>query len=139
MGRPPSKHYLEKKLECVEKNEPRAEPLSDVLTVKEDEGEVLRTVWTASGSLKAIKVGNTIPLPSNPEEVRKRIVVMGGGGAWIFVSVAHSNRAYLKGLPPFPPPPRIFQEYLEYLLGETVMGLVAQGTACHKVLHVNLF
>ena len=81
MGRPPSKHYLEKKLEWVEKNEPRAEPLSDVLTVKEDEGEVLRTVWTASGSLKAIKVGNTIPLPSNPEEVRKRIVVMGGGGA----------------------------------------------------------
>ena len=106
MGRPPSKHYLEKKLECVEKNEPRAEPLSDVLTVKEDEGEVLRTVWTASGSLKAIKVGNTIPLPSNPEELRRRVVVM--GNAWIFVSVAHSNRAYLKGITP-----QIFQEYLD--------------------------
>ena len=43
-GKTPSKHYLEKKLEGVEKNEPRAEPLSEVLTVNEDEGEVLRTV-----------------------------------------------------------------------------------------------
>ena len=120
----------------MEKSGPRAEPLSEVLTVSEGEGEVLRTVWGARGSLKAITVGNTIPLPSSPEELRKRIVVM--GNAWIFVSVAHSNRAYLKGLPPSPPP-RIFQEYLEYLLGETVMGLVTQGSACHKVLHGNLF
>ena len=138
MGRPPSKHYLEKKLEWVEKNEPRAEPLSDVLTVKEDEGEVLRTVWTASGSLKAIKVGNTIPLPSNPEEVRKRIVVMGGGRVDLRARGPFQS-GLLEGPPPLPPPPRIFQEYLEYLLGETVMGLVTQGTACHKVLHVNLF
>ena len=121
MGRPPSKHYLEKKLEGVEKNEPRAEPLSEVLTVNEDEGEVLRTVWDASGNLKAIKVGNTIPLPSNPEELRRRVAM---GNAWIFVGVAHSSRAYLKGITP-----QIFQEYLDYLLGENAMGLVPKGTA----------
>ena len=104
----------------MENNEPRAEPLSEVLTVNEDEGEVLRTVWDTSGNLKAITVGSTIPLPSNPEELRIRVVVM--GNAWIFVSVAHSNRAYLKGVTP-----QIFQEYLDYLLGENVMGLVAKG------------
>ena len=129
-GKTPSKHYLEKKLEGVEKNEPRAEPLSEVLTVNEDEGEVLRTVWDASGNLKAIKVGNTILLPSNPEELRRRVVVV--GNAWIFVGVAQSNRAYLKGITP-----QIFQEYLDYLLGRTPWGSSQRARLSHRVLHGN--
>ena len=117
--RVPGKSYLEKKLDEVEKNELKAEPLSEVLATSEDEPDTLRTVWDASGQLKAMKVSSTVPLPSGPEELRMRIVLM--GTAWQFVAFQHTHREYLKGLTP-----QIFQNYLDYLLGEFVWGLHAK-------------
>ena len=117
--RVPGKSYLEKKLDEVEKNELKAEPLSEVLSTNEDEPDTLRTVWDASGELKAVKVSSTVPLPSGSEELRTRIVLL--GTAWQFVAFQHTHREYLKKLTP-----QVFQEYLDYLLGEFVWGLHAK-------------
>ena len=117
--RVPGKSFLEKKLDEVEKNELKAEPLSEVLATNEDEPDTLRTIWDAAGELKAVKVSSTVPFPNTPEELRKRIVLL--GTAWQFVAFQHTHREYLKELSP-----QIFQEYLDYLLGEFVWGLRAK-------------
>jgi hypothetical protein len=59
-------------------------------------------------------------LPQNSEELRARLTLL--GTAWIFAGIQQTNRECLKGLHP-----QVFQDYLEYLLGENVYGLVARG------------
>ena len=79
----PAKTYLEKKLDEVEKDELRAELLTEVLTVPEDDPDTLKTIWTSNNELKAVKVGAKVSLPKDPEEFRRRITVL--GTAWMFV------------------------------------------------------
>jgi hypothetical protein len=114
--RVPGKSYMEKKLDEVEKNELKAELLSEVVSQEEDDPDSLKTVWSVGGELKAVKVGAKVSLPGNPEELRSRITLM--GTAWIFVSSQQTHRPYLRDLNP-----RLFQEYLDYLLGEFVYGM----------------
>ena len=118
----PAKTYLEKKLDEVEKDDLRAELLTEVLTVPEDDPDTLKTIWTTSNELKAVKVGARVSLPRDPEEFRRRITVL--GTAWLFVSYQQTHKYYLKGLTP-----QTFTEYLSYLLGEYVMGLSAKDAA----------
>ena len=80
----PAKTYLEKKLDEVEKEELRAELLTEVLTVPEDDPDTLKTIWTTNNELKAVKVGAKVSLPKDPEEFRRRITVL--GTVWMFVS-----------------------------------------------------
>jgi hypothetical protein len=114
--RVPGKSYMEKKLDEVEKNELKAELLSEVVSQEEDDPDMLKTVWSTGGELKAVKVGAKVSLPTCPEELRSRITLL--GTAWIFVSSQQTHRPYLQDLNP-----RLFQEYLDYLLGEFVFGL----------------
>jgi hypothetical protein len=114
--RVPGKSYMEKKLDEVEKNELKAELLSEVVSQEEDDPDTLKTVWSTGGELKAVKVGAKVSLPTNPEELRSRITLL--GTAWIFVSSQQTHRPYLQDLNP-----RLFQEYLDYFLGDFVYGL----------------
>ena len=75
----PGKDYLEKKMEDLESGEWRAEPLSEVTSKDELEPDVLTPVWDPSGRLTVKKQSTTVPLPSNPEELRKRIHLLGNG------------------------------------------------------------
>jgi hypothetical protein len=119
----PSRSYLEKKLEYIERDEPRAEPLSEVTNREEgDEPEVLQPVWDTQGQLRVKRGVPTVPLPQNPEQLRRRVVLM--GTAWLFCGVKHTNRAWLKDLNP-----QLWQDLLDYLLGEHVYGLVAKDSA----------
>ena len=118
----PAKTYLEKKLDEVERDELRAELLTEVLTVPEDDPDTLKTIWTNTNELKAVKVGARVSLPRDPEEFRRRITVL--GSAWMFVAYQQTHKLYLKGLSP-----QTFTEYLSYLLGEHVMGLCAKDSA----------
>jgi len=115
----PAKQYLEKISEGVERAEPKAEPLTEVLNYEEAETDVLKAVWDSAGNLKAIKSSNTIPLPHSAEELRARITLL--GRAWAFVGFQQTNCDYLKGVTP-----QLWQEYLDYLLGEHVWGLKAK-------------
>ena len=76
----PSRKYLEKKLDEIEKNELRAELLAEVISVSDEGDEVLKPVWDSQMNLKAIRIGQSIPLPENPEQLRKRMNVMGPPG-----------------------------------------------------------
>ena len=82
--RVPGKSYMEKKLDEVEKNELKAELLSEVVSQDEDDPDSLKIVWSVGGELKAVKVGAKVSLPGNPEELRSRITLL--GAAWIFMS-----------------------------------------------------
>ena len=88
----------------------------------EDDPDTLKTIWTANNELKAVKVGTKVALPKDPEELRKRVTVL--GTAWMFVGFQQTHKAYLKGLTP-----QCFTEYLTYLLGEHVLGLGAKDSA----------
>jgi len=119
--RVPSQGFLEKKLDMVEKHDLKAEKLCDVTTVSEDDGgDILQTVWDPSGGLSAVKKSAKAPMPSDPETLRFRINLL--GTAWCFIGFQQTNQKYLQGLHP-----QVFQEYLDYLLGPNVLGLVARS------------
>ena len=117
----PSKSYLEKKLDEVEKDDLRAELLSEVLAVPEDDPDTLKTIWTSSHELRAVRVGSKVSLPRDTEEFRKRITLL--GTAWLFVSYQQTHKRYFSGLTP-----QMFNEYLSYMLGEHVLGLTAKDS-----------
>ena len=115
----PGKHYLEQKLDDIEKNEFRAEPLTEIVSKAEDEPTSLKITWDIGGSTKAVKTTTKVVLPLNPEELRRRLSLM--GTAWMFAKSAHANREFLRDLSP-----QTFLEYTEYLLGDFVMGALAK-------------
>jgi len=90
----PAKSYLERLLEKVEKEDLRAEPLSDVLCVRDEGQGSLQAAWDSTMTLKAIKISATVPLPANGEQLRRRLGIM--GAAWCFVASSHSSRPYLQ-------------------------------------------
>jgi hypothetical protein len=113
----PCKSYLEKKLEMVEKDDLRAELLSEVLCVRDEGEDTLKAVLDSSFNFKAIKVSSKIDMPANAEQLRRRISVM--AAAWSFVASSHSSRAYLKDMDI-----HIWTEYVNYLLGKFVAGIL---------------
>ena len=113
----PGKAYLEKKLEMIEKEDLRAELLSEVLCVRDDGDETLKPVWDAHMNLTAVKVGTKVPLPANAEQLRRRLSIM--GAAWFFASSSHSSRPYLRDMEV-----HVWTEYANHLLGKFVLGLL---------------
>ena len=115
----PSRAYVEKLGDGVEKGEPRAELLTEVTNCEEGDTDLMKAVFDSSGNIKAIKTTSTIALPKDPEELRARIALL--GRAWCFISFQQPNCAWLKDLNP-----QIFQEYVDYLLGPFVFKLFAR-------------
>ena len=113
----PGKCYIEKKLDEVEKGDYKAETPSEVVSREEEDPDSLKTVWSVAGELKAVKVSSKVPLPADTEALRHRIVLL--GTAWMFVASHQTNRSSLMGLTP-----QLFQEYLQYLLGDFVLGMI---------------
>ena len=119
--RTPGRSYLEKKMEGLEKSDLRAEKLSEVVNLREDDNRELRPVWDLNGSMKAMKAQSTVALPQDPEQLRMRISLM--STAWVFTAFQQTDNRALQNLTPF-----VFNEYLDYLLGEHVWGLTAKGS-----------
>ena len=122
----PSRDYLERKLEDVESGEWRAEPLSEAASKEEMEPDVLTPVWDASGKLSVRKQSSSVPLPANPEELRRRLHIF--GAAMIMLGLRHTNRPELQGINP-----NHIHKYLEYLLGEHCYGMVAKNADGHTI------
>ena len=115
----PARVYIEKISEGIERAEPRAEALTEVVNCLEGEVDVLKAVWDVGGSLKAVKTSPSVALPRDPEELRQRIALL--GRAWAFVSLGQPNCKYLQGNTP-----QMWNEYLDYLLGPYVHKLYAR-------------
>ena len=122
----PARSYMEKKAEELEQGEVRAEPLSAVLNYEEDDVDVLAPIWDSSGTLKMRKGSSSVPEPINPEQLRKRIMLLGTG--LMCLGMRHSNRTFLQGLTP-----QTFQSYLSYLLGDHVYQLTGRSAEGHTV------
>ena len=115
----PSRIYVEKVGDGIEKGDPRAELLSEVTNREEGDTDVMKAVFDSGGTIKAIRATSTIPFPKDAEELRARISLL--GRAWCFVAFQQPNCKWLKDLCP-----QDFQEYLDYLLGPYVHKLAAR-------------
>lgn len=80
----PARAYVEKVQEMVEKNDLRAEALTEVLHFDDVEPGIMVAKWDTDGVIKAIKPSSSVPLPRDPEELRSRLEVF--GNAWQFVA-----------------------------------------------------
>ena len=116
----PAKSYVERIMDRVEKDDLKAELLTEVLSIRDDTEEVMAPVWGKDGTLRAMKVATKLALPQNPEQLRRRVNVL--GAAWAFVASAHGGRPYLKDFDL-----HVFTEYADHLLGEFVLGLLTGG------------
>lgn len=116
--RQPARSYVERKMEEIEKNDHKAESLEEVVSVKEDDPDAMRTEWKPDGQLRAIRVGTKVPLPKTSEELRRRIGLI--GTAYIYAKFQQVHKAYLKDVTP-----QIFNEHVDYILGDHVLGLAA--------------
>jgi len=106
----------------IEKGDFRAEPLSEVLSLEDDEGDTLRAVFTPSGQLEAVRIGKKVPMPMTTEELRMRMAIY--GRSWVMAASLHTHRPYLKDATPL-----LWDKYVGYLLGKFVLGLVSSGPA----------
>jgi len=50
----PARQYMERRLDAVEKDDLKAEPLSEVFNIRQDENETLKPIWDNTGNLKAV-------------------------------------------------------------------------------------
>ena len=117
----PARTYLERKAEEVEQNEYRAEALTSVITKEEEDPDVLVPVWSATGNLTMRKGSQQIGEPKNPEQLRRRLKVM--GLAVMFLGLKHSNQKYLQGYTP-----QTTEDYLSYLLSENCFYLQGKSS-----------
>ena len=87
-----------------------------------EDGEETKTnaVIDASGVVRIKKGKLDVPLPTDTEGLRKRLRTWGMG--FTFAKLKHPTRAWLKDAVP-----ETISEYADYILGDTVRGLVARN------------
>lgn len=115
----PAKEYVEKRLAEVENNDYRAESLTEVVSRDEVDPDSLLPQWDSKGNLSVRRGATTVPEPSNPEALRKRLTIM--QHAYQMVALRHTNRQELQG-----DYVRAFSDYKDFVLGEYVWGLNAK-------------
>ena len=117
----PARCYVEKRADDLQSGDFRAEMLTTVLQRDQEDPDLLTTTFDATGKM-VIKRGNgSIAEPANPEALRKRIKLL--GYTLIMLGLRHTNVSVLQGLTP-----QLFEEFLSYILGEHVYGLVGKSS-----------
>ena len=112
----PSKEYLEKKLQELENGEFRAETLAEVVSKDEIDPDVLVPVFDSKGSLSVKKGSTTVPMPTGPEQLRRRLSVM--QNCLMMLSMKHVGREEIQDVSK-----DVFDKYKDYILGDYVWGL----------------
>ena len=115
----PARTYIEKRADELEQGDFRAEMLKSIIHRDEEDPENMVPVWDFLGTVKLRRAAGTTSDPNNPEQLRKRICLMGVG--LMMLGMRHTNRRELQGMSP-----QVFQSYLNYLLGDYVWMLVAK-------------
>ena len=115
----PACSYLEKRADELEQGGFRAETLRTIIRRDEEDPDNMVPVWDFLGNVKLRKAVGTTAEPNNPEQLRKRLALMGVG--LMMLGMRHTNRAELQGMTP-----QLFQSYLNYLLGNYVWMLLAK-------------
>ena len=92
----PAKEYLEKKLQELENGEFRAETLSEVIAKDEVDPDVLTPIFDTKGNLSVKKGSSMVPLPSGPEQLRRRLSIM--QNCMMMLSIKHVSHEELKDI-----------------------------------------
>ena len=116
----PGRSYVEKRCDDLESGDFRHEPLTSVLSREEDTSECFISFWDSAGQLQLKKGGSSVPEPSNPEALRRRLKLMGTLMMWL--GMRHTNRPTLQNLNP-----QDIEDFLGYLLGEHVWLLTGRA------------
>ena len=116
----PAPSYLEKRSDEIEHGELIVETLAQVISKEHGIEESSSLQLAKDGTLKMKKGLSEAPMPTNPEELRARIKLW--GYHWILLKYKFPLQARLQTATL-----RMFDEYLEYLLGEDVYGLTARN------------
>eukprot|EP00435_Cladocopium_sp_Y103_P032099 s929_g8.t1 len=112
----PSKEYLEKKLQELENGEFRAETLAEVVSKDETDPDVLIPVFDSKGTLSVKKGSSTVPMPTGPEQLRRRLSVM--QNCLMMLGMKHVSREEIQDVTK-----DVFDRYKDYILGDYVWGL----------------
>ena len=131
----PSRVYLEKRLEDIELGEYKAEALTTVLSKDQEDPDQLVPVWSATGALQLKKGASTVEEPKNPEQLRRRLKILGTG--LMMLGLRHSNKPFLQNITP-----QLLEDYLTYLLsdqcfylqGKSAEGFVISGPSWSQLL-----
>ena len=111
-----AKEYLEKKFQELENGEFRAETLSEVISKDEVDPDVLTPIFDSKGTLSVKKGSSTVPLPTGPEQLRRRLSIM--QNCMMMLSIKHISHEELKDVNK-----DLFDRYKDYILGDYVWGL----------------
>ena len=112
----PCKSMVERRLEELEQGEVVAEDLTDCVSVAEAVEDVIGAVLDRDGATRPHKVTKKVSSPTNSEELRSRIKLL--GISFQLASFKHSSRMWLKGMTP-----QVWLDHLEYILGDQIYGL----------------
>jgi len=120
----PGRAYLESRLEQLDDGELEAEPLSKVTTVAIEQESVATSAGAGvdirrDGLLHVVKGKRTAPLPTNPEQFRAVMQVM--GLHWEMVHLKGAGRAILRDYSTL-----VFQNHVNYILGDECL-LIAEA------------
>ena len=116
----PSDEYLSTKLEELESHEPCASPLSEVTSKKSARTMGIQTSVDSSGHVRIVKSKQKGSLPQGTEELRQVLKVE--GNTWCYLAAKFRNREMLRDMPP-----RVWEEYANYLLGERCFLMKIHG------------
>ena len=116
----PAKEYLEKNLQELENGKFRAETLLEVVAKDEVDPDVLTPMFDSKGALSVKKGSSSVPLPTGPEQLRRRLSVM--QNCMMMLAIKHVTHEELRDVTK-----DLFDRYKDYLLGDYVWGLVSDS------------
>ncbi len=117
----PSESLLELLLEQLESNDFKAIPLTRVTNRLDVEDLRLGAEISREGIVRIRRGTTDISLPGTAEDLRRRLQVY--SHAWMFAALRHPQRVALQGLLNM----QWAHDYIEYILGSDVAGLVARA------------
>ena len=114
----PAKSYLEALETRIGDGDFKAERLLEVITEDEDIDDGAPDIMfnRETGTFKPVSKKKTGKIPSNSEELRKVLAVL--GHAWCYMKLSHQNRAWLQTMSP-----EVIRLHTEHILGKEVVGM----------------
>eukprot|EP00971_Amphidinium_carterae_P340708 6479159-Amphidinium_carterae.1 len=123
----PSTTYLALKMEELERDMPKAASLDEISSMEDSDEHSLTATFDASGHLRVTKQKLKMGVPTNSEELRARLRLE--MNAWLFLATKFVSKVWLRDITP-----KVWLDFIDYILGESVMRLAATPDASGSAL-----
>ncbi|CAK0887969.1 unnamed protein product [Prorocentrum cordatum] len=115
----PGAPLVEQVMEMIEESNMGAVPLTQVVSIEDGDDSKMGAAVDMSGIIRLRRGKTEISAPTDPEAFRKRVRTL--ALAYVYARLRHPGRPALKSASV-----ELFNEYLEYILGDHVRGLTAK-------------